>query len=290
MKNIKIFLFLAALAFVSSCSEEKLDSNSIFDTSSVERSKFDTWIMNNYTLPYNMQVNWKYVDKESDMSFNLIPAEEDKAEVLTQYIKHVWVDAYIELMGKDFLCTYTPRVLQFIGSKAYLNKEEYLGTAEGGMKITLYNVNGIDLNKVDLGMLNYYFFKVMHHEFAHILHQTKNYSTDFNLISAASYRAGDWINLDDPDAPAAGFVTGYASKEPNEDFVELISVYVTHDQAYWDALLASGGTTGAATILSKFAIVKDYLKSSWQIDIDKLREIVLRRTAEIPTLKLETFK
>lgn len=48
-----------------------------------------------------------------------------------------------------------------------------LGTAEGGMKITLYNVNDINPDKIDINLLNEYYFQTMHHEFAHILHQTK---------------------------------------------------------------------------------------------------------------------
>lgn len=48
-----------------------------------------------------------------------------------------------------------------------------LGTAEGGMKITLYNVNDINPDQIDINLLNDYYFQTMHHEFAHILHQTK---------------------------------------------------------------------------------------------------------------------
>lgn len=33
-----------------------------------------------------------------------------------------------------------------------------VGTAEGGMKITLYNVNDIDPENIDVNMLNEYYF------------------------------------------------------------------------------------------------------------------------------------
>jgi hypothetical protein len=36
-------------------------------------------------------------------------------------------------------------------------------------------------------MMNEYYFKTMHHEFVHILHQTKNYPKDFEQISAGNY-------------------------------------------------------------------------------------------------------
>jgi substrate import-associated zinc metallohydrolase lipoprotein len=97
------------------------------------------------------------------------------------------------------------------------------------------------------------------------------------------------VNLDDADAPKEGFVTGYASMEANEDFVEILSIYVTNSPAYWEALLNSAGDEGKAKILAKFEYVKDYLKGSWQIDIDQLRDIVQRRSSEIGTLDLRTL-
>ena len=72
-----------------------------------------------------------------------------------------------------------------------------LGTAEGGMKITLYNVNDINPDKIDINLLNEYYFQTMHHEFAHILHQTKNYDPAFDRITenAISAATGIWWEL-----------------------------------------------------------------------------------------------
>lgn len=289
MKIIKIILTISVVAILGACSEDSLDPNSIFTPTTVGQNDFDKWIQNNYVKPYNVDFKYRYDDKESDQRYNLAPADYNKSIALAKLIKHVWVEAYNELMGEDFMKSYCPRVLQLIGSPAYNSLGEItLGTAEGGVKITLYNVNIIDVNKPDIETLNYWFFKVMHHEFSHILQQKKNYSTDFNLISAADYRAGDWINLSNADAPKYGFVSGYASMEANEDFVEIISWYVTRSQANWDKLI-SVDPEGKAIILAKFDIVKDYLLTSWKIDIDKLREIVLRRSSEIGTLDLKTL-
>lgn len=290
MKIIKLFLVIIVVTFFGACSEDSLDSRSIFGETTTEQNEFDKWLMANYTIPYNVSFSYRYDDKETDNKYNLVPADFNKSIALAKMMRHVWIDAYIELAGETFIKTYCPRVLQLIGSVAYNSQGSIvLGTAEGGLKITLYNVNIIDVDNLDLGVLNYWFFKTMHHEFGHILQQTKNYSTDFNLISAASYRSADWVNLKDVDAPPYGFVSGYASMEANEDFVEILAVYVTNTQSYWDALLNSGGATGKATILAKFEIVKDYLSESWNIDIDELRKIVLRRSSEIGTLDLKTL-
>jgi substrate import-associated zinc metallohydrolase lipoprotein len=290
MKIIKLFLAIVVIGLLGSCGEESLDSRSIFDTTTPEQSAFDKWLSANYTTPYNIAFNYRYDDKEVSNTYNLAPAEFDKSIALAKLMKHVWIDAYAELAGEVFVKTYAPRVMQLVGSVAYNSGGSVvLGTAEGGLKIVLYNVNIIDIDNPDLETMNYWFFHTMHHEFGHILQQTKNYPTDFNLISAADYRAGDWVNLSNANAPQYGFVTGYASQEANEDFVEILSTYVTNTPAYWEALLNSGGDKGKAKILAKFDIVKDYLKGSWQIDIDKLREIVQRRSSEIGTLDLRTL-
>jgi len=36
-------------------------------------------------------------------------------------------------------------------------------------------------------------------------------------------------------------------------------------------------------------IIREYLKGSWQIDIDELRKVVTRRSAEVATLDLTTL-
>lgn len=292
MKKIT-FVFLCVLAVLaSSCKEDALDSTSIFDTTSPTRNSFDTWILKNYTTPYNIDFKYKYDDKETDNTYNLAPADYDRSVALSKLVKYLWIDSYEELLGKDFIRKYCPKMIQLIGSPAYTTQGSIvLGTAEGGLKITLYNVNVLNVVTPDINVLNEFYFKTMHHEFAHILHQTKNYSTDFNLISK-DYQSASWVNVADTTALKMGFVSKYASSEPQEDFVEIISIYVTHDSAYWDALLTNAkayNSPGKAIILQKFAIVKDYLSTSWGIDIDKLRDIVQRRSGLIGTLDLKTL-
>ena len=61
-----------------------------------------------------------------------------------------------------------------IGSAAYNSGDGtmVLGTAEGGLVITLYMVNRLtDATLRDYATLNEYYFHTMHHEFTHILNQ-----------------------------------------------------------------------------------------------------------------------
>ena len=291
MKNIKWF-FIALLSLsIYACSEEDLDANSIFDSeTAVPDNEFDTWLKKNYTDNYNIEFKYRFEDKESDHSYHLVPADYNKSIALAKLTKHLWLESYDELLGKDFLRTYSPRVMHLVGSPAYNSQGSIvLGTAEGGLKITLYNVNNIDLDNIDIAELNYWYFKTMHHEFAHILHQTKEYTTDFNLITPGSYQSSSWVNLSEKEALDMGFISNYASSETQEDFVEIIAIYVTHTAEYWDFLVGQASPEGQGFIEQKLAIVKDYMKTTWSIDLDELRDVVQRRSEEVLEWTPEDF-
>ncbi len=291
MKKIKFLLLIVTASILFwSCGEETLDSKSIFENEELVMTDFDNWLYSNYTVPYNIEFKYKFDDKESNTKYNLAPARLDKSVALAILVKHLWIDVYEELLGKEFLSKYSPRLFHLIGSPAYNSQGSIiLGTAEGGLKVTLFNVNMLDVENPDIDMLNYWYFKTMHHEFAHILHQTKSYTTDFNLISATDYQSGSWVNIEDEEALQMGFVSPYGSSESQEDFVEILAVYVTNTEAYWQTILEIAGEEGADKIMQKFHIVEDYLKSSWDIDIYELREIVLRRSAEVETMDLTSI-
>lgn len=304
MKYIKLFIFVVSVVLFAGCSDDKPGCESIFDTEETQQNEFDKWLKKNYVDTYNIRFNYRYSDKETNNSYNLAPASLDKAEALAIMMKHVWLDAYKEVMGEEFVKTYAPRVMQLLGSAAYNSGGSIvMGTAEGGLKVTLYNVNVIDIDdpfidsespfvdkKVGTYDLNYWFFHTMNHEFCHIMTQKKNYSTDFQTISAASYKSSDWINLNDSDAPALGFVSGYASSEYNDDFAEIFSQYVTHSEDAWQKILAAGvkdsDTSGRDAILQKFEILKEYFANTWNMDIEKLRDVIVRRSAEVKSLDL----
>ena len=129
--------------------------------------------------------------------------------------------------------------MHIIGSPAYnpTSGTIKLGTAEGGLKITLYNAES--LKPEDLDNLNEYFFKTMHHEFGHILDQTHLRPSQFNLISRSLYDASTWTNLPDSVAAGRGFVSPYASSEAREDWVEVLANYITMDTLRWVQLLES---------------------------------------------------
>ena len=331
MKHTYIFLFGRLVLLASACSNDDLDKESIFtETTQTDSTPLDQWVKTNFTDPYNIRFLYRYNDKETNNYYNVIPADYDKSVALAILLKHVWIDTYTELVGQDFMKTYSPRVYQLIGSAEYNSSTGsiVLGTAEGGIKVTLFRVNDIDVDHPVIDSdspypnteavpidLNYWFFHTMHHEFCHILTQKKDYSTDFRTISTANYQRASWINVKDKDAGVKGFVTGYASMEYNEDFAETYATYITHTEDAWNKLLENSvqvkldenedtiftydkngnkfpvyDYSGYDAIVKKLNIVKDYFQKQWGIDIDKLRTIVLRRSQEVKDLDLHTLK
>lgn len=289
-KNIYAILlaFVASFALMS-CSDDEPSSESIFPTTSPKRDAFDKWLLENYTFPYNVEMKYKMEDIESDMKYHLVPADSAKTAKLSIIMKYLWFDAYNEVVGPDFIKENMPRTIHFIGSPAYNSEGTMvLGTAEGGLKITLYMVNSLDDKTLnDYDTMNKYYFHTLHHEFTHILNQKIPYDQSFKLITESGYVSGDWYTISDKTAHQAGFVTPYAMVEPLEDFAEMLSGYVTMSQSEWNAILADAGTTGAASISAKLDIVRNYMQESWNVDIDQLRAAVLRRASTLSAVDLE---
>lgn len=289
-KNIYAILlaFVASFALMS-CSDDDPSSESIFPTTSPKRDAFDKWLLENYTFPYNVEMKYKMEDIESDMKYHLVPADSAKTAKLSIIMKYLWFDAYNEVIGPDFIKENMPRTIHFIGSPAYNSEGTMvLGTAEGGLKITLYMVNSLDDETLkDYDTMNKYYFHTLHHEFTHILNQKIPYDQSFKLITESGYVSGDWYTISDKTAHQAGFVTPYAMVEPLEDFAEMLSGYVTMSQSEWNAILADAGTTGAASISAKLDIVRNYMQESWNVDIDQLRAAVLRRASTLKAVDLE---
>lgn len=301
MKKIVLYVALiTAFGFlISSCSEDNLDSASVIVDSTNEENAFDLWLEENYRQPYNIGFKYKYEDVESDLSYDLVPAEMSHSKIMARLVKFLWLDAYSEAVSLSFMRTYAPRVVHVIGSAAWnVNGTYTLGTAEGGLKITLYLGNWLnnwfainyhdpsDPSKgytvsIDMDNLNFYYLHTIHHEFAHILHQTKNYPTEFNTISSGNYSPSGWNNRTDTQAAGLGFISAYAGSQPQEDFVELIAFYITLSDAQWQARLTPGGTEGAAIIEKKMSIVKSYMSGTWGINLDELKQILTRRYDEL---------
>lgn len=267
-KLINYFVFVALLSGFFSCSKEKL-TDSIIDTSTPYLNSTDQWIRANFTSPYNIEVLYKWDDGETTVGKNLVPPKQEVVIPLMQMLDSVWIAPYIRAAGKDFFKQNTPKQFLLIGSPSYNSDgSRTQGTAEGGRKIVLYSLNWF--NPKDKAQIWEEYIHVIFHEFGHILHQTKNYNPDYkNIISG--YTAA-WTDFSDAQALEKGFITAYSLSGPDEDFVEIMSIYITTSPSSWDTKVNGiQNALAKAAIQRKLEIVTNYMKSSWHIDINALR-------------------
>lgn len=302
MKKSMIYLVALVAMTMVSC-QDKLNSNSIFPDeptldSTLYTYEFDQYLYENYLKPYNIRLQYKLPDGSTDMDYNLVPVRYDKAQIVAHAIKYLWVDVYAKQLaqsplGSDttFVQRYAPRIINVLGSPAINAAQgtETLGVAEGGVKITLYNMNGIDLK--NLSWLNKYIFHVMHHEFSHILHQNKTFPKEYEQICAGKYDSQSWQYKSDSEAYKLGFVTPYSMSEAHEDFVEVISSYITDTRMVWEARgfdfaedhthienVGNGNNEeGYKIINQKIIMAKEWLSEKYGFELDSIRAEVQRR-------------
>ena len=289
---MSLALLLPLVGAISSCSKDTPSGATIFPTTPVARNTFERWLLKNYTHPYNIDFQYKLKDGETDLTYNLVPADSAKTAKLAMITKFLWFDAYNEVVGPDFLKESAPRIIVAVGSSAYTRQRtEVVGSAEGGYKVTLNKINALtDELLHDYSAMTEYYFHTMHHEFTHILNQRKPYNPAFDLVTQSGYVSGNWLNVSTRDAHRAGFVSPYAMMNGAEDFAEMLSFYVTYTPQAWQAILDEAGTRGANLINQKLTLIKEYTQSSWGLDLDQLRDVVIRRGGQVATLDLSKLK
>ena len=271
----------ATLTAFTSCGDDDLDSVSVVKDSTRPQTAFDKWLDTHYVKPYNITLKYRLEDCETDFAYTLVPADVTNSTKLAHIVLHTWLQAYDEVAGIDFTRRLAPKVFQFIGSPAMISDYRgIMGQAESGMKITLYDVNSL---KIDKNSLVNTYFQSMHHEFIHILTQNVPYNTDFQKISEGFYEPGDWYASGKTESYALekGFISTYAMSEYNEDFAEMLAFYLVYTPAEWQQKLSTAGTTGSPYIQEKLQMIRNYMQSVWNIDIDELRTVILRRMDEV---------
>ena len=275
--------------------------------------QLDSFLKREYLEPYNLDFKYKLEDVGTDMNYNLVPARYENSIDLAALTKYLWFEVYDKEAGTEFLRAYGPRIIHLIGSPAFnpVNGTMILGLAEGGLKVSLYRVNYIDPS--DAAMLNEYYLHTMHHEFAHILHQTKVYPTEWQFLSNTQYDPMNWQDRDDKLCNSFGCVTAYGSSEEREDFAEVVATYITSTEEEWDSIMyyagrnfiqvgndeygnptydcpdsaqddeggMADGVNGVAILNQKMQIIRSWFRDSWNINIDSLRAEVLRRQSNI---------
>jgi len=282
--KIIALLCMGTLAGLTSCKKEKFTPLTTppvgLGGDSWQKDSIDIFIHDSLTVPYNVAVYYKWLPGQLDFPSDITPPDAAKVIPILKALLNVAYAPYNQQTGTiEFLRRYLPKALELAGSAEYLpNGARFLGQAEGGTSMLLYEVNSFSRLKADSNTFKQT-MHTMHHEFGHILHQNVLYPVSFKTISTGY--TGNWYNISDAEARQMGFITSYAQAAPDEDFVEMVSSMLSggpngpsggYDE--YEKLLAQAGgpgSTGYETIKTKEAVVVDYFQRVWNIDFYALR-------------------
>ena len=299
-KNIFYILSLMMMggAVLTSCSEDSLSPASVVVTDRTEENAFDRWLEANYVNPYNIDFHYRYTDAEGHMNYYMVPSRIEDAIKLAHIVKYLCLETYDQMVGVAFTRGYFPKMIYPTGTWEFKNNGTYiLGTAEGGKKIFLMGTHYIDQYTKTAEDLNHYYLKTIHHEFTHILNQTKDYSPEFRQITTKTYVNDAWS-----DAPynvgylGRGYISAYAQDEDREDFAEMVSLYITNPAEKWEEWMQEAAQTtnseydnktGRQLIEAKLDIVRAYMQEQWDIDIDKMRAELQKRQNDVISGKID---
>jgi substrate import-associated zinc metallohydrolase lipoprotein len=218
-KLIYSTIITIAFLFIGCNEEADLLKESVIYTNESGNTELDKWIMDKLTMPYNVEVIWKWDDSTVDADKFVVPTQADKARAFLEAYVDAWIKPYEQIAGENFVKKHGFKQFVIAGSPSYNEDGTVtLGFAEGGRKVVILNVNNFEpANKAEFAQA----FHVIHHEFAHILHQLRYYPETFKAISN-DYRF-DWYTVPTDNANEKGFVTPYAMSNEDEDFVETYS-------------------------------------------------------------------
>lgn len=241
-------------------------------------SETDSYISENFSLPYNMEVIYRWNDNENDASKNLVPPTEDKVIPFLKAVKKIWIDSYVKQAGNKFFKPLVPKQLLLVGSPSY-NVDGSLtqGTADAGRKITLFEVN--DFSPSMTTLIKRY-SKTLFHEFTHILHQKKEFSTQYQLITPA-YTSSWYLEATETAARKKGFISRYAMSAPEEDFAEMTALFLINDSESWESIISEGGDEMKELLKQKEQLMTTYMLNTWGIDMYEFRKITIASIQDV---------
>ena len=266
----KIIYILLAAAMTSCSVDNALTADSVVpkdneqDTSQQKvlnpPNPLDTYIQDHFTTPYNIRILYRFVEKETTRSWVLTPTKYDKAVEFASVFNYLFIEPYVEVTSKEFMKEHSFNTLILIGENAYHPTRVPLrGLATNGVKIHMMNINNIRPNSIFY--LNDNALHTLYHETAHTWHQSVDYPADYKRISGTDYKSNSWLNSwRGTDYLKAGFISAYGSKDSDEDFVEMISRYIT----YFNATQDCGCATTDASLDANGDGFDDALYTAWK--------------------------
>jgi len=243
----------------------------------------DQFITNNFTDEYGIAVRYRFVDRYVEQNRRVTPPKQEVVEPMLNFINDFWIEPYISVEnGQTFFKDHVPAEIVLIGSTMYnFDGTVTLGTADAGARITLTEVNDIDINNE-----SWIFRQIgtIYHEFAHIIHQRYNLPANFQQISPTGYTSlGSWFNLTDEEALRRGFVSPYGTSTFNEDYAEIVA-FILFEPEFFEIYIndepCDGSTDceerneGRALLRQKFNLITSHYTQSTGVDLLEVRNLI----------------
>ncbi len=245
-KKRHLCILLISLLLAGCEKEAALSGQSVIESGTIQREKteLDKWILDTFTHPYGIEVEYRW-DKNVSVSGNYTyPPEISTVKSVLETIKTLWIDLYTspEIGGKNFFRGKNPlKIYMYGGNNVDANGMILLGNPEAtSNEMFLYNVNGFDPKNEDKVFI---LMRSVHHQFARLLMEIFPYNrSQFLAVSRNKY-----IESSKPIAHVfrgagqghplftlaryankKGFLTYHSFLSPENDFAEIISCKLTH--------------------------------------------------------------
>lgn len=276
-KYKKIMIVVGVLTFIA-CSHEDQPTESFLNFTPAVKTDLDNWIDHNYVDPYNISVQYKWNQNVIENNRFVFPPTIDKVQPALDIVKKIWIDSYTTVGGKDFVKIIAPRDLVLVGGVNVNpdNVSNTLGLAEGGKRITLFEVDYIN-KKSRVSVTR--FIQTIQHEYVHILNQTKMFDEQaWSKITPVGYTSSPFDRTDD-QAQELGFISAYAASNYREDFAETAAIILLRSKEEYAALLAGiADATAKSAIQKKESLVVQYYRDAFNIDFYALRDEAQKNT------------
>ncbi|MEQ6120724.1 substrate import-associated zinc metallohydrolase lipoprotein [Reichenbachiella sp. MALMAid0571] len=256
------------------------------DADSIPATELDIYIQEEFIDKYDMAIRYRYVDNYVNPGERVAPPDIDNVRPMLDFIEDFWINPYLEIEnGEAFFKEHVPPEIIFLGGLIYNSDGTVtLGTADAGARITFTNVNGI--NPEDESWVSQQ-LNVVYHEFAHTIHQRYKLPASFETISPSGYTSsGAWFTLTDEEALRRGFVSPYATSNPNEDFAETVSFFLFDKGFYENYITLEEDCTdidceerneGRKKINQKLNAIIDHYEKVVAISLEELRAAIQSR-------------
>lgn len=108
LRRFAILLFAGLSLIFAACSDDDVDTSySVIKDSQTPMNELDEWLMENYVIPYNIELRYRWEDNETSMDYILVPPKYENAKRMARILKYICFDSFDEVTGSsEFIRSY----------------------------------------------------------------------------------------------------------------------------------------------------------------------------------------